>query len=376
MLLRQKLAQRGEKAAYINLEDTRLKSTQQPLDDALKWFGDEGTLLLDEVTTAPDHEGWLARTHELLKDRLKLVVTSSRSTLATPSKPLRGRILPIELYPLSLREYLVFKEVAADSTTAGRGRLEKAYQEYLRLGGFPEVCLTTDETEKVTILGTYLREIVGLDVAEASGIDLATVKAFTEYALQTPTFSASKTLKYLKTLGHRIGKDRILTLEHYTASSYLIHYTHIYSYNIKDRAQYPRKAYPGDTGFVYALQGRTDLGRLTEIAALLELKRRKTGVTEINYWKGKSGAETDFVIRRGNTVEEAIQVTWDLSNPKTYSRETRGLARCATELKAEKATILTNGPPEEVKINGVTITVKPIIDWLKEPQPKGRDKNS
>lgn len=118
------------------------------------------------------------------------------------------------------------------------------------------------------------------------------------------------------------------------------------------------------------------MGRLTEITALLELKRRKTGVTEINYWKGKSGAETDFVIRRGKTVEEAIKVTWDLSNPKTYSRETRGLARCATEVKAEKATILTNGPPEEIRINGVTITVKPIIGWLKEPQPKGRDKSS
>ncbi|MCK4702528.1 ATP-binding protein [Candidatus Bathyarchaeota archaeon] len=369
MLLRQRLAQRGERAAYINLEDTRLRSTRQPLDDAIKWFGDEGTLLLDEVTASPDHEGWLARTHELLKDRLRLVVTSSRGTLAAPSKSLRGRILPVEIYPLSLREYLTFKEIVVDSTTAGRGILEKAFQEYLRLGGFPEVCLTPDETEKVTILGTYMRDIMGLDVAEASGIDLATVKAFTEYALQAPTFSASKTLKHLKALGYRIGKDRILTLEHYTASSYIIHYTHIYSYNIKDRAQYPRKAYPGDTGFVYALQGRTDTGRLTEIAVLHELKRRTTGVTEINYWKGQAGAETDFVIRRGNTVEEAIQVSWDISNPKTYSRETRGLAMCAKELKAGKATILTNGPRDEVKVNGVTITVKPIIDWLNEPQP-------
>jgi len=42
---------------------------------------------------------------------------------------------------------------------------------------------------------------------------------------------------------------------------------------------------------------------------------------------------------------------------------------CAKELKAGKATILTNGPREEVKVNGVTITVKPIIDWLNEPQP-------
>jgi predicted AAA+ superfamily ATPase len=370
MLLRQRLAQRHEKAAYINLEDTRLRQTPQLLDDALKWFGDEGTLLLDEVTAAPDHEGWLARTHELLKDRLRLIVTSSRGTLASPSKPLRGRVLPVELYPLSLREYLDFKKVAVDTTTAGRGRLEKAFQEYLRLGGFPEVSLTPDETEKVTILGAYLRDIVGLDIAEASGIDLTTVKAFTEYVLQTPTFSASKTLRHLKALGHRLGKDKILALEHYTASSYLIHYTHIYSRNIKDRAQYPRKAYPGDTGFIYALQGRTDTGRLAETAVLHELKRRRTGAAEINYWKGQNGAETDFIVRQGNTVREAIQVTWDLADPRTYARETRGLARCASELKAEKATILTGGPPMEVNINGVTVTVKPIADWLLEPQPE------
>ena len=370
MLLRQRLAQRTEKTAYINLEDTRLRQSPQPLDEALKWFGDEGTLLLDEVTAALDHEGWLARTHELLKDRLRLIVTSSRSTLASPSKPLRGRVLPVELYPLSLREYLAFRNIAVEATTAGRGRLEKALQEYLRLGGFPEVALTPDETEKVTILGTYLRDIVGLDVAEASGIDLTTVRAFAEYVLQTPTFSASKTLRHLKALGHRLGKDRILALEHYTESSYLVHYTRIYSRNIKARDQYQRKAYPGDTGFVYALQGRADTGRLAETIVLHELKRRRTGVTEINYWKNQNRAETDFIIRRGNEVQEAIQVAWDLTDPKTFNRETRGLARCASELKAEKATILTGGPPGETNVNGFTIQIKPIIEWLLEPQAK------
>ena len=367
MQLRQRLARRGEKAAYINLEDTRLTSIHHPLDEAIKWFGDQGTLLLDEITATPDYEGWLTRTHELLKDTLKLIVTSSQGTLMKPSKPLRGRVLPVQVFPLSLREYLTFREITPEPTTAGKGTLENAFHEYLRLGGFPEVCLTPNETEKVTLLGTYLRDIMGLDVAEASGIDLATVKAFTEYSLQTPTFSASKTLRHLKGLGYRIGKDRILNLEHYTEASNLIHYTHIYSYNIKDRNQYPRKAYPGDTGFVYALQGKTDVGRLIEIATLHELKRRTDDITEINYWKGRTGAETDFVIRRGNTVMEAIQVSWDISDPKTYSRETRGLATCAKELKAKKATILTNAPRGSVKLNGVNIEIKPLIDWLMEP---------
>lgn len=372
MLLRRRLEEMGERAAYLNLEDTRLTGRSSPLDDALKWFGDEGTLLLDEVTAAPDHEGWLARTHEFLKGNLRLVVTSSRRTHAAPSKPLRGRVLPVELYPLSLREHLAFKDIHVEPTTSGRGRLEKALLEHLQFGGFPEVALMADETGKVAILGSYLRDIVGLDVAEASAIPLPTVKAFTDYALQAPTFSASKALTYLKTLGHRLGKDTVLTLEHYTESSYLVHYTHIYSHNIKNRAQYPRKAYPGDTGFNYALQGRVDLGRLYENAALLELKRRSRGVTEINYWKNGRGAETDLIVRQGNTVKEAIQVTYDLTEPKTYRRETEALAKCATDLHAEKAIILTGGKPNQVRVNGVDIEITPLLDWLLGTNPPRR----
>jgi predicted AAA+ superfamily ATPase len=364
MLIRQMLAERGEKVAYINLEDDRINTKPHLLDDALKWFGDEGTLLLDEVTAAKDHEGWLSRSHELLKDKLRIIITSSRASLTTPSKPLRGRIYPFELYPLSFAEYLSFKKIDIEPTTAGRGRLERSLLEYLQFGGFPEVSLTSNDTEKVAILGGYLRDIVGLDIAEVSSIDLATVKAFTDYALQTPTFSASKTLQFLKALGHKLGKDRILSLERYTESSYLIHYLHLYSRNIKDRAQYPRKAYPGDTGFAYALSGRLDMGRLAENAVLLHLRRRNISPTEVNYWKDHRGAETDFVIRRGNTAEEAIQVTWDLSDPRTYKREVNGLAKCASELSAEKATIITNGEEGEVNVNGVEIYIKPITDWL------------
>ncbi|MFA5247191.1 MAG: AAA family ATPase [Candidatus Micrarchaeia archaeon] len=169
MLLFQKLAKEGKKAAYVNLEDSRIKENKNVLDDALKWFGDEGFLLLDEVTSAPDWEGWLARTHELLKGRLKLIVSSSRNSLVLPSKPLRGRILPHELYPLSFREFLRFKSVEVEKTTAGRGRVEKAFAEYLKYGGFPEVALSADETDKVRILNSYFKDIIGLDVAKYPG---------------------------------------------------------------------------------------------------------------------------------------------------------------------------------------------------------------
>ncbi|MBI4014374.1 MAG: AAA family ATPase, partial [Candidatus Aenigmarchaeota archaeon] len=111
MLLFQKLLKEGKKAAYVNLEDSRIKGSRTVLDDILKWFGDSGYLLLDEITGVHDWEGWLARNHELLKGKLHLVVSSSRKRLAVPSKPLRGRMLAYELYPLSFREFLEFKKL-------------------------------------------------------------------------------------------------------------------------------------------------------------------------------------------------------------------------------------------------------------------------
>ena len=96
-MLQQKLTEEGENAAYINFEDSRIKSNKSVLDDALKWFGDKGYLLLDEITSVNDWEGWLARNHELLKGRLNLIVSSSRKNLVTPSKPLTDRMLTYEL---------------------------------------------------------------------------------------------------------------------------------------------------------------------------------------------------------------------------------------------------------------------------------------
>ena len=123
MLLAQKLAKEGKKVCYVNVEDSRLGAEKDVLDQILKWFGDEGFMLLDEITNANDWIGWLARTHELLKGRLHLVVGSSRRSLVVPSKPLRGRILSLELFPLSFKEFLTFRHVDVESTTAGARKI-------------------------------------------------------------------------------------------------------------------------------------------------------------------------------------------------------------------------------------------------------------
>ncbi len=365
MLLAQKLTSQGKKVGYINVEDSRIKDKANILDEALKWFGDDGFLLLDEVTSASDWQGWLARTHELLKGKLRLIVSSSRKSLVLPSKPLRGRILPFELFPLSFKEFLTFKGIEVETTTAGKGRVEKAFAEYLKYGGFPEVALAKEEVDKIQILNSYFKDIVGLDVAEVSREDVTTVEAFGKYVVQSPYFSASKCLNFFKTLGYKIGKDKILQLEKYSEAGYLFFFTPIFSFNIKDKSQYPRKAYCGDVGFHYSSTGRMDYGRLFENLAFLELKRRTQEQREICYWKNKAGLEVDFIVKQGTNVNEAIQVVYEF-NEQTKKREVNALLECVKELKPAKLMVLTKNLAETKTIQGVKIKFVPLMDWLLE----------
>jgi predicted AAA+ superfamily ATPase len=366
MLLLQKLQKDGKKAAYVNLEDSRISDKEDILDGLVKWFGDSGFLLLDEVTSAPDWEGWLARNHELLKGRLHLIVSSSRATLSKPSKPLRGRVLAGELYPLSFKEFLQFSEVEIEYTTAGIGRLERALNDYLVYGGFPEAVLSKDKTDKIRLLDSYFRDIVGLDVAEISDENISTVELFGKYVIETSYFSASKCLNFFKSLGHKIGKQSILNLEKHSQEGYLFFFVPIFSHSIKDRTQYPRKAYLGDTGFMRAVRGKTDMGRLFENAVYLELKRRKKVNQGIYYYRNKNGSESDFVITEGLKVKRIIQVTSDLVDEKTKERETHGLVECAKETGLKEGLIITKDKEGREEIEGIKIEYVTLWKWLLE----------
>jgi len=364
ILLRQMLKKKNEKVRYVNLEDSRIKDKKKVLDDILAWFGDSGYLLLDEITSVDDWTGWLSRYHEMLKGKLKIIVSSSRKGLAIPSKVLRGRILPQELYPLSFKEFLQFNNIKFEKTTISIGKTKRAVDEHLIFGGFPEIALIDNKTDKISISNSYFRDIIGLDVAEISRENISVVELFGKYIIDAPYFSASKCLNFFKTLGYKIGKQSILNLEKNSQESYLFFFVPIFSYNIKDRSQYPRKSYLGDTGFMYSIGGKKDKGRLFENSVFLELKRRLSQNHEINYWKNKDGIEADFVIREGLKIKEIIQVVYELNDEKTKDREIKGLISCAKEFKIKKGTIITKDYQAVETLDDIKIEFIPLWKWL------------
>lgn len=364
ILLQQLLGKKGKKVAYINLEDSRIKDNKEVLDSIIKWFGDSGFLLLDEITSVNDWQGWLARNHEMLKGRLNIITSSSRKTLAMPNKPLRGRMLAYEFYPLSFREFFEFKDIKLEKTTAGIGRIERALEEYIVYGGFPEAVLSGENIDKIRLINSYFKDILGLDVSEISNENISIVETFGKYIIESSYFSASKCLNFFKTLGYRIGKQSILNLEKYSQIGYLFFFTSIFSENMKDRAQYPRKAYLGDTGFMNAISGKKDMGRLYENVVLLELKRRLNQNNEINYWKNSEGIECDFIIREGLHIKKAIQVVYDIKNERAKLREINGVIECLKEFHLKEGLIITKDYDAEEKIDNKKIKFVPLWKWL------------
>ena len=352
-----------EKSAYINLEDERLPRETASLDAIVRWFGDNGYLFLDEITSINGWEGWLARVHEQIKGKLKIIASSSIRTASNITKPLRGRVIEYELFPLSFKEFLSFKNIKIKKTTAGEGILKQALSEYLIFGGYPEVAQVTNETDKTLILLSYFRDIVALDIAEKSKSSLSLINMVTRYMIDSTLFSASKCTNFLKSVGMKIGKEKILDLERTAELAYLFFFAPIFSFNVKDRFQYPRKIYPGDTGFIHAVSGEKTMGRIYESAVFLNLRRQLKLQEEISHWKDRSGYEVDFVIRKGLSVGSIIQVSL---GREIRDREFRAGIRAAKEFDKDEVILIGDNEGYEQK-EGITFKLIPLQQWLLTP---------
>ncbi len=349
-----------EKSAYINLEDERLPRQTSSLDSILQWFGDEGYLFLDEITSINSWEGWLARVHEQTKGKLKIIASSSIRAVSNITKPLRGRVIEYELFPLSFKEFLSFKNLKIIKTTAGEAILKKALGEYSLFGGYPEVVQCENDTDKTLILLSYFRDIVALDIAEKSKANLSFVNMVTRYMLDSTLFSASKCTNFLKSVGIKTGKEKILELERIAELSYLFFFVPIFSFNIKAKLQYPRKIYPGDTGFIHSVSKEKRMGKIYESAVFLSLRRNLHPDEEIGYWKDQSNFEVDFVTRKGLEVGSIIQVSL---GENLKEREFRAGFKAAREFNKDEVLIIGDNEGVEKK-DGITFRLIPLRQWL------------
>lgn len=167
----------------------------------------------------------------------------------------------------------------------------------------------------------------------------------------------------------KIGSDKTVRnyLDFLTQAFLMVPLTK-FSYKSSERLRND-KAYVVDTGM---LTFRSDnlspenLGWRLENVVLLELLRRNAPTRkDVFYYRPTSRSrEVDFVVSERGKVLELIQVAYDISSPKTLSRELSSLVEASKKTGCRKLTLIACTDTRVENADGVEINLISAIEWL------------
>lgn len=363
----------GRDYGYINFDDERLIGIKTSdlnlvLQAFYELFGELKFVFLDEIQNI---EGWELFVNRLKRAGLNVLVTGSNAKLLSRelATHLTGRHAPIEMFPFSFREFLLFAEFKAARkafySTKQKAFLIRKLQEYLELGGFPEV-LKERENAKI-YLATLYSTILTRDVVSRQRIKfIRTIREISNYLVSN--FSKPITFNKIKNIFDLKSAHTSKNYISYLEESYLIFLLGKFSFKHKEVLASPKKVYAIDTGMVGALgfKSNENFGRLIENMVFIELARKRVlgRFQEFFYWKDYTGKEVDFVIKEGLKVKQLIQVTYASGRSEIEKRETVSLIKASEELRCNNLLILTWDFEGEEKIKGKKIIYTPLWKWL------------
>ena len=172
-----------------------------------------------------------------------------------------------------------------------------------------------------------------------------------------------------KDLQNTFGFKSDHTVENYVnycKNAYLICGLHKYSAKSKIRIR-DEKTYTVDVALMNnrqnAFAGENFGWRLETIIYIELLRRYKNQGYDIYYYSETSG-ECDFVICQGKTVYQLIQVSYDISSPKTLKREINGLLLAAKKTGCTNLLLITNHDDYSITKENQNISVISAYSWL------------
>ncbi len=355
-----------EQILYINFEDDRLYPLElADMDRLLTAYFDlypamreqKVYFLFDEIQEIPHWEKFIRRVYDTLDCRIFLTGSSSKFLSKEIATGLRGRTISYEVFPLSFREFLSFKNIAADvHSSKSQSAIRNALTEFLTQGSFPEtVGLDWDLARRV--IQEFIDLIIYRDIAERHGIQNASLlKYLTKHLFvnMANPLSANKLYNDLKSQGFKVGRTTVYDYLNYLEDAFLIFQVPKFSRSVREQAVNPKKTYGIDTGIKHAMSIGHDWGRLYENTVFLELRRHGHS---IHYWKDKQ--EVDFLVNETHL----INVAYEMDAPQTRAREINGLVEAALSLGLLEATLVSADVEETVEKKGVHIQIIPLWKW-------------
>lgn len=363
VLLQQIRNQQKEKDYFLNFDDDRLARFtvdhfQALYEVFIEMFGEQKTFYFDEIQNIP---GWELFIRRLYDYGCKVFVTGSNANMLSRElgTHLTGRYVSHELYPLSFPEYLQLTgNTVSDSdlySTSGIAGLTRHFNQYMVDGGFPQYVLT----QNPDYLKSLYESILYKDVLVRNRLTNEQEMIAMIYYLASNT----ATLSSYSSLARTIGVKHPVTVKNYIGfleNTYMVFQIPKFDYSLKKQVANARKTYFIDHALIRRIGFgfSENSGRLLENLVFIELKRRGS---EVFYHSGRG--ECDFLLRKGSTVVQAIQVCHTLTDTN-QKRELAGLLEAMELHNLNEGLILTTNREEQIPIEGKTIHIRQVWKWL------------
>jgi hypothetical protein len=363
------LKQNNINYGYANLDDDRLvdmevKDLNSLLSCIYQLYGtDVPYLFFDEIQNV---DGWHLFVNRLLRTGIHIFVTGSNAKLLSSelATHLTGRYNEIRLYTFSFSEYCAFHGVDVKSiTTKAEAERKRRLVEYLNEGGFPEM---QNMRNKRGYIQSLLEAILQKDVRSRFKIrDTEVLHRLAYHVIN----NVCQLINYGE-MSQLLGVTDKTTKKYmgYLQQAFLVQLLSKHSFKSRGRI-FSEKAYVVDTGLINyrdASMAGENLGWRMENVVYIELLRRcAREYLDVYYYRPNARAkEVDFVVCNQSRAVELIQVAYDISSEKTFRREVTALLNAGETLGCNTRTLIAYAPSRTVIVDGKTIEVVSIVDWL------------
>lgn len=360
------------KLLYVNFQDERIQLDGSELDVILQAYRElhpdinlsECYFFFDEVQEISGWEKFVDRLYSSISKNVFITGSNSKMLSLEIATSLRGRTVTYEVYPLSFSEFVgVVRPGTLSHSSKDKAVLLSLFEKFMTSGGFPEL-VGREQGLSDNILQEYFNVMLFRDLIERFGItQAAALKYFCKRLVGSSAgeFSVNKIYNELKSQGYSIGRETLYDFRDNVEAIYLNRFVSKYSYSVVKSEGSVKKTYIIDQGMGTSLDFKLagDKSRLLENTVALELLKQGKAIT---YWQDK--VECDFVITEKDNAVMAMQVSPDISDSRTRTREMRGLIACCKALALSEGYIVTLNTWDELEIDGIQAHVMPAWSYF------------
>jgi uncharacterized protein len=314
--------------SFRNYDAIILKLTEDGID-----FSKKVMICIDEIQLLPNIPSVIKYLYDHYD--IKFIVTGSSSYYIKNKfqESMAGRKKIFEIYPLDFGEYLTFKNIKykplsslddLESSEYLASSLKFEYEDYCTYGGFPEVVLNPDISEKKDLLQDILNSYINIDLVQIA--DIRKTKEISNLIKILAARIGSKLdiskISNLADLSRQTVENYIYLLE----NTYFIKTIPVYSLNTDREIVKARKIYFLDNGIATQFADLSS-GAKFENAIFNQLHH----FGEVNYYQLKTGQEIDFIIDK--------KIAFEVKETATET-DYRRLMRLAKKVTIEKGFVL------------------------------------